>query len=79
MTYAAAGAGHGVATGQLVKTVEEELSPVDVLVNITGGPPPPTAVAGQPAQLWSEQFQAMVLSVVAVTDRVLPGMCQSRS
>ncbi|MER5915479.1 SDR family oxidoreductase [Streptomyces sp. NPDC001982] len=56
-----------------VAAIEARLGPVDVLVNITGGPPP-TPVAGQPQQLWSTQFQSMVLSVIAITDRVLPGM-----
>ncbi|CAN1561517.1 FabG Dehydrogenases with different specificities (related to short-chain alcohol dehydrogenases) [Rhabdaerophilaceae bacterium] len=56
-----------------VARVEAELGPIDILVNNTGGPPPTTA-AGQPVELWSKQFQAMVLSVIATTDRVLPGM-----
>lgn len=53
--------------------IESELGPVDVLVNNTGGPPP-TPVAGQASALWSKHFQSMVLSVIAITDRVLPGM-----
>jgi 3-oxoacyl-[acyl-carrier protein] reductase len=48
-----------------------------VLVNNTGGPPPTTA-AGQSQELWSKHFQSMVLSVVALTDRVLPGMRQRK-
>lgn len=56
-----------------VAAIEARLGPVDVLVNITGGPPP-TPVAGQPRELWSAQFHSMVLSVIAITDRVLPGM-----
>ena len=48
-------------------------SPVHVLVNNTGGPPPTTA-AGQDPALWLEKFNAMVLSVIAITDAVLPGM-----
>jgi 3-oxoacyl-[acyl-carrier protein] reductase len=54
-------------------TIERELGSVDILVNITGGPPP-TTVAGQAPALWSTHFQSMVLSVIAITDRVLPGM-----
>ena len=46
---------------------------VDVLVNNTGGPPP-SGVAGVDPALWLAQFQAMVLSVFRVTDRVLPAM-----
>lgn len=56
-----------------VSLVESELGPIDVLVNNTGGPPP-TAASNQDLALWSKHFQSMVLSVIGVTDRVLPGM-----
>ncbi len=56
-----------------VTRIEAELGPVDILVNITGGPPP-TPAAGQDPALWTKHFQSMVLSVIAITDRVLPGM-----
>ena len=61
-----------VIDGNVAK-IEADLGPVDILVNNTGGPPP-TPAAGQDPALWSRQFQAMVLSVIAITDRVLPGM-----
>lgn len=53
--------------------IERRFGGVDILVNNTGGPPPTTA-AGQAPELWSKHFQAMVLSVIAITDRALPGM-----
>ena len=56
-----------------VGAIESHFGPVDVLVNITGGPPP-TPAAGQDPNLWSKHFAAMVLSVIAITDRVLPNM-----
>lgn len=56
-----------------VSRIEAELGPVDVLVNITGGPPP-TPGSGQDPALWAKHFQSMVLSVIAITDRVLPNM-----
>jgi 3-oxoacyl-[acyl-carrier protein] reductase len=56
-----------------VAAIEARFGPVDILVNNTGGPPP-TPAAGQDPELWSKNFQSMVLSVIAVTDRVLPGM-----
>ncbi|MFE7438992.1 SDR family oxidoreductase [Streptomyces chartreusis] len=56
-----------------VQLIEDSLGPVDILVNITGGPPP-TPVAGQDSELWAKQFQSMVLSVITITDRVLPTM-----
>ena len=58
-----------------VSSIESQLGPVDILVNNTGGPPPSTA-AGQDPALWLKQFQSMVLSVIAITDRVLPSMRQ---
>lgn len=60
-----------------VSRVEQELGPIDILINNTGGPPP-TPAAGQSTDLWTKQFQAMVLSVIATTDRVLPGMKERR-
>jgi 3-oxoacyl-[acyl-carrier protein] reductase len=65
-----------VIDGNVAK-IEAELGPVDILVNITGGPPP-TPAGGQEAALWSKQFQVMVLSVIAITDRVLPRMRERR-
>lgn len=62
---------------QQVAEVENRLGPVDILVNITGGPPP-TPVASQSADTWSTYFRSMVMSVIAITDRVLPGMSERR-
>lgn len=59
--------------GENVVRIEAAVGPVDVLVNNTGGPPP-TPASGQDPALWSAHFQSMVLSVIAITDRVLPGM-----
>ena len=56
-----------------VATVEDQLAPVDILVNNTGGPPPTTA-AGVPVETWRTHFDAMVASVFHLTDTVLPGM-----
>ena len=47
--------------------------PIEILLNNTGGPPP-SGVAGLDPDLWRAQFEAMVLSVFRLTDRVLPGM-----
>ncbi len=60
-----------------VTRIEVELGSVDVLVNITGGPPP-TLASGQDPALWTENFRSMVLSVIAITDRVLPGMRENK-
>jgi 3-oxoacyl-[acyl-carrier protein] reductase len=60
-----------------VKRIEGELGSVGVLVNITGGPPP-TPASGQDPALWTKHFQSMVLSVIAITDRVLPKMREKK-
>lgn len=56
-----------------ISTIEQALGPVDILVNNTGGPPP-TPASGQSPESWSRYFQSMVLPVIGITDRVLPGM-----
>lgn len=56
-----------------ILAIEEDLGPVDILVNNTGGPPPTTAHS-QDASMWTTHFQSMVVSVIKITDRVLPGM-----
>ncbi|BDX21292.1 3-oxoacyl-ACP reductase [Polynucleobacter sp. TUM22923] len=61
----------------LVTQVEQELGPIDILINNTGGPPP-TPAAGQDPALWQKSFNDMVLSLIAITDRVLPGMRQRK-
>ncbi|MDB5565157.1 MAG: short-chain dehydrogenase/reductase [Tardiphaga sp.] len=61
------------ATEARVTEVEAGFGPVDVLINNTGGPPP-TPASGQDPVLWSKSFEQMVLSVISLTDRVLPGM-----
>ncbi len=61
------------AIGEKVAAIEAQLGPVDILINNTGGPPP-TPAAGQDPALWTQHFRAMVLSVIAITDRVLPSM-----
>ena len=63
--------------GAHLASVESELGPVDILVNITGGPPP-TSIFGQETQLWESSFRSMVLSVIKIADRVVPGMCERK-
>jgi 3-oxoacyl-[acyl-carrier protein] reductase len=56
-----------------VAAVEGAFGPVEILVNNTGGPPP-SPVLGQGHDMWLQHFRSMVLSVIAVTDRVAPTM-----
>ncbi len=65
------------AIDERVAEVEAAYGPVEVLVNNTGGPPP-TPASGQDPALWNKHFQAMVLSVIALTDRCLPAMREKK-
>jgi 3-oxoacyl-[acyl-carrier protein] reductase len=60
-----------------VASIEAALGGVDILINTTGGPPP-SDIAGIEPLVWHHQFNAMVMSVVAITDRLLPCMRQRR-
>lgn len=46
---------------------------IDILINNTGGPPPYSAL-DIPATAWRENFESMVLSVVSITEKLLPAM-----
>ncbi|MGO7580866.1 SDR family NAD(P)-dependent oxidoreductase, partial [Rhizobium ruizarguesonis] len=61
------------ASDARVAAIERQFGPVNILVNNTGGPPP-TTVSGRDPTVWNQYFQSMVLSVTAITDRVLPQM-----
>lgn len=65
--------GDAAATDRNVALAEERFGGIDILVNNTGGPPPSPA-SGVDPKIWAAQFEAMVLSVIRITDRVLPGM-----
>ena len=58
---------------EVVSQVEAKFGTVDILVNNTGGPPP-TPAEGQDASLWMTSFEKMIMPVVKLSDRVLPGM-----
>lgn len=62
-------------TDARVAQVENLLGPIDILVNNTGGPPP-SPVAGQDPAVWESHFRSMVMSVIGITDRVLPSMVE---
>jgi 3-oxoacyl-[acyl-carrier protein] reductase len=56
-----------------VKSAREQLGPIDILLNNSGGPPPSGAVGVAP-EVWEAQFRTMVLSLFRVTEMVLPEM-----
>jgi 3-oxoacyl-[acyl-carrier protein] reductase len=61
------------ALDDLVARTAQELGEIDILVNISGGPPP-GPIAGIDRGAWSKHFASMVLPFFQLTDRVLPAM-----
>jgi 3-oxoacyl-[acyl-carrier protein] reductase len=53
--------------------ITESFGPIDILVNNTGGPAYGGA-SGRPLTEWRGSFEEMVISIIALTDALLPGM-----
>lgn len=51
----------------------DALGAIDIVVNISGGPPPTTA-RDQDAADWMRYFESMIVSVIKFTDAALPDM-----
>ena len=65
-------------TGELpafAKALVDQFGPIDILVNNTGGPDYGGATDRAAAE-WSARFQDMILSVIVLTDALLPAMRQ---
>ena len=57
-----------------IERIEARFEGIDILVNITGGPPP-TPASGQDPALWLGSFSDLVLPVIHIADRIVPRMC----
>jgi 3-oxoacyl-[acyl-carrier protein] reductase len=62
------------AAGGLIDTVESELGPIDIYVANTGGPPAGDDPLGFTREQWESAHRTLVLSPMAIIERVLPGM-----
>lgn len=63
--------------GAFAANLSREFGAPEILVNNTGGPPYGSAT-GREAIDWSRSFQEMTLSVIALTDALLPAMRAAR-
>lgn len=59
------------------RAAEAAFGGIDILVANTGGPPARTALDAGPEE-WSPQFDALVVPVLKIAARVLPGMRERR-
>jgi 3-oxoacyl-[acyl-carrier protein] reductase len=57
--------------------ITDSFGPIDILLNNTGGPPYGGA-SNRPLTEWRGSFEDMVLSIIALTDALLPGMRSRR-
>jgi 3-oxoacyl-[acyl-carrier protein] reductase len=60
-----------------VRRAQATLGPIDIVVLNTGGPPAAPA-AGIPLDTWKKYFEILVLSLVQLTDLLLPDMRKRR-
>lgn len=65
------------AGGAIAAQALAALGQVDILVNNSGGPLPSSALATE-VEVWSAQFDAMVLSLIRLTGALVPGMRERR-
>ena len=64
---------HWASIETAVKSARDQLGPIDILVNNSGGPPP-SGVVGVKPEVWEAQFQAMVMPFFRVTDMLIGEM-----
>jgi 3-oxoacyl-[acyl-carrier protein] reductase len=62
------------AVPALLESVEADLGPIDVYVANTGGPPAGPDPLGFTREQWENAHRTLVLSPMAIIERVLPGM-----
>lgn len=67
-------AADAAAASQLVRRVEEELGPIDVLVCNSGGPPASPDTLSFTLEQWRAAYEMLLLGQIALIQAVLPGM-----
>ncbi len=60
---------------EVLNAINEEWGTIDILVNNSGGPQPGKVQDVGP-QIWQQQFNTMVWSLIQLTEKVLPSMKQ---
>jgi 3-oxoacyl-[acyl-carrier protein] reductase len=61
------------STSGHLEAIQKQLGPVDILVNNSGGPSPAKSLEISQAT-WGDEFRNMVLSIISVTSKIVPGM-----
>jgi 3-oxoacyl-[acyl-carrier protein] reductase len=58
----------------LVRRVEAELGPIDILVSNSGGPPATADPLAFTLEQWRQAYDLLLLGAIALIEQVLPGM-----
>lgn len=66
----------GVPT--LIRNVEEQLGPIDILVINSGGPPPSPDALSFTLEQWRAAYELLLLGAIALVDAVMGGMRERR-
>jgi 3-oxoacyl-[acyl-carrier protein] reductase len=61
----------------LLEAIESDLGPIDIYVANTGGPPPGVDPLGFTREQWQDAHRTLILSPMAIIERVVPSMCSS--
>jgi 3-oxoacyl-[acyl-carrier protein] reductase len=67
-------ASDAAAAGQLVRHVEEQLGPIDILIANSGGPPASPDALSFTLQQWREAYELLLLGAISLIEAALPGM-----
>jgi 3-oxoacyl-[acyl-carrier protein] reductase len=63
---------------KLVRQVEADLGPIDILVTNSGGPPPSADPLSFTREQWRAAYEMLLLGAIALVEAALPGMRQRR-
>ncbi|MFL5845699.1 MAG: SDR family oxidoreductase [Solirubrobacteraceae bacterium] len=62
------------AAGRLLRDVEAQVGPIEILVVNTGGPPAGASSLEFTPEQWEAAYRSLVLGPIALIERVVPGM-----
>lgn len=71
-------AAHVDGAADLVRRVEAELGPIDILVSNSGGPPATPDPLAFTLEQWRQAYDVLLLGAIALIEQVLPGMRERR-
>ena len=59
---------------KLIRSIEDELGPIDILITNSGGPPASPDALSFTHEQWRGAYELLLLGAIALVERVIPGM-----